>query len=91
MNNTAIQPQQNYVNNYTKNSYLINKYEDLTGKDIFLSDRYLQLNQKVWKFTNETIIDKQMKLVSQDEQHDEKSQKQSKIYIMSMCQRKILL
>ena len=34
------------------------------GKDIFLSDRYLQLNQKVWKFTNETIIDKQMKLVS---------------------------
>ena len=43
---------------------MINKYEDLTGKDIFLSDRYFQLNQKVWNFTNETIIDKQMKLVS---------------------------
>lgn len=47
MNNTAVQPQQSYVNNYTKNSYMINKYEDLTGKDIFLSDRYFQLNQKV--------------------------------------------
>lgn len=47
MNNTAIHPQQNYVNNNTKNSYMINKYEDLTGKYIFLSDRYFQLNQKV--------------------------------------------
>ena len=45
-----------------KDSDMIDKCDDLTVKDIFLSDQYLPSNQKVWNFnlrsnnwqTNET-------------------------------------